>query len=171
MPRLSSFFCFSALSSLSFLPSRCLKLQWQFFSLSKKIFPVCRWLPAFIPCVPCFLRSWPRGPTRGLGVGSLPQVWDGGGRGVSSRVRGQVFSIKTTSPVPSSCQCLVICKAPERCRELIVIRGALSAAQREHGVWYGSRPFPTDSNLVQDFFLIHESKMKIERKGRNFSWS
>lgn len=32
------FFCFSALSSLSFLPSRCRKLQWQFFSLSKKSF-------------------------------------------------------------------------------------------------------------------------------------
>lgn len=130
-----------------------LSFSGSFSRCQKKIFPVCRWLPAFIPCVPCFLRSWPRGPTRGLGVGSLPQVWDGGGRGVSSRVRGQVFSIKTASPVPSSCQCLVICKAPERCRELIVIRGALSASQREHGVWCGSRPFPTDSNLVQDFFF------------------
>ena len=100
-----------------------LSFSGSFSRCQKKIFPVCRWLPAFIPCVPCFLRSWSRGPARGLGVGSLPQVWDGVGRGVSSRVRGQVFSIKTASPVPSSCQCLVICKAQRDAGSLSLSEG------------------------------------------------
>ena len=114
----------------------------------------------------------PWGPTRRLGVGSLPQVWDGGGRGVSSRVRGQVFSIKTTSPVPSACQCLVICKAQRDAGSLSLSQGPSLHLRESMVLGAGADPSPlTQTWFKIFFFLIQESKMKIERKGRNFSWS
>lgn len=72
------------------------------------------------------LRSRPRGP-----AGCGASAWDGGGGGVW---QGQVVSVNTTSPVHSVPPHRVSCEVPDR------------------GGVVGSTPFPTDSNLAQDFF-------------------
>lgn len=102
----------------------------------------------------------------GTGYGVSATGLGGGEWGESCRAREQVVSAKTVSLFRSAPQPLMSCKAPE---ELVIVEvGDVCISERA----WGWRPFPTVSNLVQDFFLIENFKVTIkgekERRGGSY---